>query len=762
MFIYIGERSPTIDRLNMKTTGTLLKWLKPAIVVIALNSNVHCNAFSGGDGSEGNPFKISSENDWRELAGTNALSTYGKYYELTQDIAVSYGVGASDSPFYGNFDGKGHTLLINIGSGNYNTTLGAFGSTNNAVIRNLTVKGVITIFSSDYALCVGGICGKSVSCEFSNCTNQVSIDFSQCRYHNECYIGGICGHATSSSKFVSCRNNSPIKSPGESGYWILTGGILGNSEGSIIESCQNTQLISGQTWQSTSIYHTDMVRTGGIVGNSEGDVIKNCYNTGAVSSIMLTNLGSNVRVSGFAGGIIGYGNMTVIDNTYNTGNVRCGYSGSFTNRYSPSAGGIFGYSSSQGIITTNCFVSNCTISVTTDGWCGFIGTNATSSNCYHTNSAKISLGNGATEYKMGATCDANLVSSREWLESTLNWDLDNIWYQESGESLPLLKRDPIVEILEADWIYGVTVSDFLTSSNNYTPIVLTSVDGSMKIEDDSCTPIKVGSAKLRVTQESYGQWRSYQTTYDLNVKQKELVVTAPNLSVTYGDDIPEIKLSYSGFVFDDNETVLAKKPVIDCGAYKGCNAGKYPIVVTNGSAKNYTLTHRNGQLTVDKASQDILWQQEVSDVKVGEEIYLNATASSGLPISYQVEDEYVTVLDETDGGISIKFIKDGQTVIKATQSGNENYNPADAKTKEFIITKPAGIESGKADLVNIKPSNGTLIIGGLHPGAIVMVYGLDGSLLKSITVNGAEEQVCISIHGVYIIKVDSKTFKVIV
>jgi hypothetical protein len=65
-------------------------------------------SFSGGDGTQQNPFQISSLNDWYELRDSVLYSsqnhnfergnwTYGKYFELTKDItdAVTNSIGTS-------------------------------------------------------------------------------------------------------------------------------------------------------------------------------------------------------------------------------------------------------------------------------------------------------------------------------------------------------------------------------------------------------------------------------------------------------------------------------------------------------------------------------------------------------------------------------------------------------------------------------------------------------------------------------------------
>lgn len=74
-------------------------------------------AFSGGDGSAENPYQISNSDDWAELARmtkNDAMSTFGKYFILTKDLTVEYGVGNETNSFYGTFNGDNHTVVANI------------------------------------------------------------------------------------------------------------------------------------------------------------------------------------------------------------------------------------------------------------------------------------------------------------------------------------------------------------------------------------------------------------------------------------------------------------------------------------------------------------------------------------------------------------------------------------------------------------------------------------------------------------------------
>lgn len=78
-----------------------------------------------GNGSQENPYIISSSDDWDALSNhINNGGTYynGKHFKLTKDISVSTVLGnrpdtstdSNDNVFSGVFDGDNHTLDVNI------------------------------------------------------------------------------------------------------------------------------------------------------------------------------------------------------------------------------------------------------------------------------------------------------------------------------------------------------------------------------------------------------------------------------------------------------------------------------------------------------------------------------------------------------------------------------------------------------------------------------------------------------------------------
>ena len=90
--------------------------------------------------------------------------------------------------------------------------------------------------------------------------------------------------------------------------------------------------------------------------------------------------------------------------------------------------------------------------------------------------------------------------------------------------------------------------------------------------------------------------------YIYTIDPVKLKAKVNNTSRTYGEQNPDFTITYTGFLSGDNENVLTTKPVVKTTANEKSAVGTYPITISGGAAKNYTLEYEQGELTVNKAS----------------------------------------------------------------------------------------------------------------------------------------------------------------
>ena len=125
------------------------------------------------------------------------------------------------------------------------------------------------------------------------------------------------------------------------------------------------------------------------------------------------------------------------------------------------------------------------------------------------------------------------------------------------------------------------------------------LNGTPKLSTTATKTSPVGTYPIKVEK---GTVTNEAVTYiagTLTITQAPLTVGVQNVTITEGDAIPSFTLTYSGFRNGDTESnAFTTKPTATTTATSSSKAGTYPITVSGGSAKNYSLTYTQGTLTI--------------------------------------------------------------------------------------------------------------------------------------------------------------------
>ena len=119
---------------------------------------------------------INSVDDWNTFAQsvTNGSTYTGQTVQLNTDITVSTMAGVENKCFAGTFDGKGHTITLDMTASMQFTSL--FCYADGAIFQNLKVDGIINTTKKFCAGFVGGVINHG--CTFTNCVSDVTINSS--------------------------------------------------------------------------------------------------------------------------------------------------------------------------------------------------------------------------------------------------------------------------------------------------------------------------------------------------------------------------------------------------------------------------------------------------------------------------------------------------------------------------------------------------------------------------------------------------------
>ena len=224
----------------------------------------------------------------------------------------------------------------------------------------------------------------------------------------------------------------------------------------------------------------------------------------------------------------------------------------------------------------------------------------------------------------------------------------------------------------------------------------------------------------------------YPWTY--TVTKAPLTVIADNVELPYGSEKKDFTVSYFGFKNGEDESVLTKPVTISTTAKTDSPVGTYPIIPFGGYADNYALSYERGVLTVVKAEQTIAWTADMPDeATVGTKIKLEATASSGLPVSFKSSDNSIASISVVDGEYYLNCKKAGDVEITACQIGNKNYESATDEVRSLTIVASTGIDDveNTADTAErIYDTNGN-VIKKLQRG-VNIIRSSDGTVRKVV------------------------------
>jgi len=385
----------------MNKMGSSRLWGKITVLVAVCGWGLSAQAkYSGGSGTEAEPFRISAVSDWQELMATPA--DWASHFVLTSDIDLN-GVsitpiapdtntrsGFQGTKFTGVFDGNGYVIRnadVNMPGSDY---VGLFGYLRwRGQIKNLGIEDA-SIFGKSYvgglvgynydgpitnsyltgsvsgADYVGGVVGLNGSGAISNCYLTGSVSGTD-------YVGGVVG-LNGSGAISNCYAIGNCYSSGTaSGTGAYVGGLVGGNSGTISDSYSGSSVggeqhhvggLVGHNAYGTisdscsdgSVRGTDLA-VGGLVGGNWSGVVANCYSNGSVSGNSVGGLvglnvdnsdirncysTASVRGTEGVGGLVAFNDAT-ISNSYSSGPVQG----------TDSVGGLLGWNNEGSI--TNCY-----------------------------------------------------------------------------------------------------------------------------------------------------------------------------------------------------------------------------------------------------------------------------------------------------------------------------------------------------------------------------------------------------------------------
>lgn len=250
-----GDEIAVTDNGN----GTYQFIMPESSVTVSVDYEYDFGSYSGGTGTEEDPYVIKTEDDLETLseAITSGESYQGVYFRLEADgLKRTERIGSGQ--FCGTFDGNGNSIELDINKP-YSSSQALFEQTSYGTIKNLTTTGSV-VGEREVSGIVAGNYGTVI-----NCTNEADITSAK---ETGCDVGGICGVIYGT--VLNCYNSGTVTGGSKTGG--IAGRIYGSGEA---ENCVNNGSVvkMGETADSF----------GGVVGEDENTLssninpIANCY-----------------------------------------------------------------------------------------------------------------------------------------------------------------------------------------------------------------------------------------------------------------------------------------------------------------------------------------------------------------------------------------------------------------------------------------------------------------------------------------------------
>lgn len=268
--------------------------------------NISSEKYSGGDGTESNPYIISNISDWKELS--YATDDYNMHFVQINDLNFDQGtlmsIGSASFPFTGTYNGNGCVI--------YNFTIETFvGNSiapfiyNKGTIKNLTIgkTGYTTSIISEILL-IDAIGTQHVTSGGLVAVNEGTI--------TDCSVINLEIDIT----FHAYRETNQTKY--QIDIILSIGGVVGFSLNGKIQNCMvtTTSLIAYangayQEEQGKALQKDVNAEAGGIVGRSSNSTITNCiaFSMSLISTKTYSRgqgLGNPTTISSLSGGVVGY------------------------------------------------------------------------------------------------------------------------------------------------------------------------------------------------------------------------------------------------------------------------------------------------------------------------------------------------------------------------------------------------------------------------------------------------------------------------
>lgn len=266
------------------------------------------------------------------------------------------------------------------------------------------------------------------------------------------------------------------------------------------------------------------------------------------------------------------------------------------------------------------------------------------------------------------------------------------------------------------------------------PVYYTSSDENIaRIENNKL--VVVGAGVVTITAKQDGNLNYEPAT----AVEKTITIAKLNQTITWNQEFTSdltigstVELSASTTSGETVEFISSNEAVatIAGNTLTIIGVGEATITARQSGNNNYNAaTEVSKTLSIAKLNQTITWTQDLSHLLIGATETLNATASSGLEITYSSDNASVASIN----GTTITINGEGSVKITATQAGNNTYHPISVE-KTFTFGRTAQTITWNDDLSALA-INDVVTLTATSDANLEITYTIDNAAVATIEGN---------------------------
>jgi Leucine-rich repeat (LRR) protein len=192
------------------------------------------------------------------------------------------------------------------------------------------------------------------------------------------------------------------------------------------------------------------------------------------------------------------------------------------------------------------------------------------------------------------------------------------------------------------------------------------VSGEATLEDNVLTTTTEGTLVIKAVQAGNEEYAKAEKEVTIQVSKHDQTLTFnPSTAIKINDKVTLVATASTGL--DVTFELVSGKAKLDGNILTATTEGALVVKAIQTGNEEYGLVEKEVTIQVTKYDQIITLDIQKT-AKVNDKITLNATASTGLDVTYQIVSGEATL----DGNI-LTPTAEGTLVVKAIQTGNEEY-----------------------------------------------------------------------------------------